>query len=88
MRSTAIGLVMLNDERPHVHRQNEAQTMAVLHRWADVLRPWLRNRDGTSPEIVVGAETIKSVRSAHEFAFVDSEAGVIARVIAPPPERR
>jgi hypothetical protein len=25
---------------------------------------------------------------AHEFAFVDSEAGVIARVIAPPPERR
>ncbi len=64
MRTTAIGLVMMNDERPHVHRQNEAETMAVLHQWADVLAPRLRNRDASSPEIVVGAETIKSVRTA------------------------
>jgi L-fucose/D-arabinose isomerase len=64
MRTTAIGLVMMNDERPHVHRQNEAETMAVLYGWADALRPRLRTRDGTSPDIVVGAETIKSVRSA------------------------
>jgi L-fucose/D-arabinose isomerase len=64
MRTTAIGLVMMNDERPHVHHQNEAETTAVLHGWANALRPRLRNRDGTSPEIVVGAETIKNVRSA------------------------
>jgi L-fucose isomerase len=64
MRTTPVGLVMMNDERAHVHRQNEAETMAVLHGWAEARRPRLRNRDGTSLEFVLGGETIKSVRSA------------------------
>ena len=66
MRNTPIGLVMLNDERPHVHAANEADTMAVLHRWADALRPRLRAVDGTAPELILGSETIKGVRSAQE----------------------
>jgi hypothetical protein len=64
--TTPVGLVLLNDERPHLHALNEAENMAVLHRWSEALTRLVRNVDGSTPEIVVGRETIKSVRTAHE----------------------
>lgn len=67
MRTTPVGLVMLNDERPHVHGQNERENMAVLRRWGDLLRDRVKNADGSAPKIVLGRETVKSVRSAQEI---------------------
>jgi len=64
MRTTPIGLAMLNDERPHVHQRNEVENMAILNRWAEVLRGRLGNADGSAPQIIVGDETVKSVRTA------------------------
>lgn len=68
MRSSPIGLVLLNDERPHVVAENEADNLQVLHRWAAVVRARSRNRDGSGPDLLVGEETIKSVRSAQAVA--------------------
>jgi len=64
MRTTPIGFVMMNDERPHVLAVNESENMAVLERWAAALAERVRNLDGTAPELVLGSETVKSVRSA------------------------
>jgi L-fucose isomerase len=66
MRTTPIGLVMLNDERPHVNELNEAENMRVLRRWAEVVRSRVFNVDGSTPEIVVGERTITSVRVAQQ----------------------
>lgn len=66
MRTTPIGLVLLNDERRHVHELNEADNMAVLRRWAEAIAGRVANVDGTVPEIVVGERTITSVRVAQE----------------------
>ena len=67
MRSTPIGLVMVNDERPHVHSQNEAENLQVLERWAQRIGSELANGTGEAPDIVIGRETVKSVRTAHEI---------------------
>ena len=64
MRTTPIGIVMLVDEREHVHRQYYAECMEVLHKWADVIRKGVKNVDGSSPEVVVGSKLITSVRTA------------------------
>ena len=66
MRSTRVGLVMMNDERPHVHLVNEAQNMQVLQEWAQTLRSRLVRSDGSAPELVLAQETIKTVRTAQE----------------------
>ncbi len=66
MRTTPIGIAMMNDERPHVWGENEELNMRVLHQWADIIRNGLKNVDGSSPEVVVGSETIKSVRTAQQ----------------------
>jgi L-fucose isomerase len=66
MRTTPIGLVMMNDERPPVVQANEAQNMAVAHQWADIIRKGIKNVDGSSPEVVVGSRTISSTRIAQE----------------------
>src|SRR5579875_1887303 len=66
MRSTPIGLVMINDERPHVNSLNEAENLEVLQRWAEAIREEVADEDGQVPEIVVAPETVKSVRTAHE----------------------
>jgi L-fucose/D-arabinose isomerase len=66
MRTTPIGLVMLNDERRHVHELNEAENMGVLRGWADAIQSHVFNVDGSSPEVVVGERTITSVRVAQE----------------------
>lgn len=67
MRSTAIGLVMLNDEREHVWRLNNEQNMAVVQRWADVIRKGLKNHDGSRPEVVPASKIVTSVRIAQEM---------------------
>lgn len=66
MRTTAIGIAMLNDEREHVWKLNNQQNMDVIHAWADFIKKTLKNVDGSAPEIVIGSETITSVRSAQK----------------------
>ena len=66
MRTTPIGIAMLNDERPHVWRQNNPENIAVVNQWAEIIRSGLKNVDGTAPEVVVGSEIITSVRLAQK----------------------
>lgn len=66
MRSTPIGLVMINDERPHVNSLNEAENLQVLERWAARIGSELTDDGSEGPEIILGHETVKSVRGAHE----------------------
>lgn len=66
MRTTPIGIAMLNDEREHVWQLNKEVNEAVVRQWADVLAARLTNRDGSAPEIVTGSEIITSVRSAQK----------------------
>ncbi len=64
MRSTAIGLAMLNDEREHVYTQNNPENMRVVQKWAEIIRKNIVNVDGTAPDVVVGSEIITSPRVA------------------------
>jgi len=66
MRQTPIGIAMLNDERPHVWRQNNPENVAVVNQWAEIIRSGLKNVDGTAPEVVTGSEIITSVRLAQK----------------------
>lgn len=66
MRTTPIGITMLNDGREHVWSVNQAENMAVVDKWVSVLRKELMNADGTSPEIVAASKTITGVRAAQE----------------------
>ncbi len=66
MRSTPIGIAMLNDERPHVFKVNNEENMAVVQQWVDAIRPLIKTVDGTTPEIVIGSKTIYSPRVARE----------------------
>ncbi|HOJ59782.1 MAG TPA: fucose isomerase [bacterium] len=66
MRSTPIGIAMLNDEREHVYTKNNAENQAVVEAWADFIRKNLKNVDGSAPEIVTGSEIIVSARSAQK----------------------
>lgn len=75
MRSTPIGIVMLNDERPHVYEKNNDMNMQVVNRWAEIIRKELRNIDGSTPEIVVGSEIITSVRVAQKVGDELARAG-------------
>ncbi len=66
MRTTPIGIAMLNDEREHVYTQNNDDNMAVVNAWAKFIRENLKNQDGSAPEIVTGSEIIVSTRSAQK----------------------
>jgi len=59
MRTTPVGLVMLNDERPHVVAANEADNMRELRAWADAIGPRLEVADGCRTALVVGSETVQ-----------------------------
>ena len=61
MRTTAIGLVMLNDERKHVYEKNNPENMTVLKQWAEIISTNIKNLDGSSPEVVCGSEIITSI---------------------------
>ena len=75
MRTTPIGLVMLNDERPHVSAANEADNMEVVRRWRSALEQSCKNVDGSAPEIIVGSSTISSVAKAQRTGEVLRRAG-------------
>jgi len=75
MRSTPIGLAMLNDERPHVYKENNAENMAVLKAWADLISDNVVNLDGSKPKVVVGREIITSVRKAQKIGDQLARAG-------------
>ena len=49
MRTTPVGLMMLNDERPHVVAENEADNMRELRAWADAIGPRIEAVDGSRP---------------------------------------
>ena len=66
MRTTPIGIAMLNDERQHVWEKNNPANMQVVNQWTTTLRSKLANRDGSAAEIVVGTEIITGVRSAQK----------------------
>ena len=66
MRTTPIGIAMLNDERPHVWQSNNAQNVAVVNKWAGIIRQGLKNIDGSAPEVVIGSKIITSTRVAQE----------------------
>ncbi|MCX6344851.1 MAG: fucose isomerase [Armatimonadetes bacterium] len=66
MRTTPIGIAMLNDEREHVYSLNNPANIAVVNKWADILRNGLKNVDGSAPEIVVASKIITGVRVAQE----------------------
>lgn len=66
MRSTPIGLAMLNDERPHVYEKNNAENMAVLKSWADLISDNVVNTDGSKPEVLIGSQIIVNVRTAQK----------------------
>jgi len=64
MRSTPIGIVMLNDEREHVYTKNNAECMAVVRQWTDIIKNGVKNIDGSVPQVVTGSEIITSSRTA------------------------
>src|SRR5919202_1698317 len=65
MRSTPVGVVLINDERPHVVETNEEDNLAGVRRWAEAIRARLGGEDA-APELVLGTETVKSVRTAQQ----------------------
>lgn len=75
MRSTPIGLAMINDERPHVNSQNEGDNQRVVERWAEAIRRDVVDVDGGGPEVVVAPETVKSVRTGQEMGEYLRRAG-------------
>ena len=66
MRSTPIGIVMLNDEREHVWQENNPGNMKVVRQWADIIRREVKNADGSAPEVVVADQIITGTRVAQE----------------------
>ena len=66
MRSTPIGIAMLNDEREHVWRANNPENMRVVKQWAETVRRSLKNVDRTTPEIVTGSKIITGTRVAQQ----------------------
>jgi len=66
MRSTPIGIAVMNDEREHVWSKNAAENMAVMRQWAELIRENVKNVDGSAPEVVCASETVTSVRVAQK----------------------
>jgi len=66
LKTTPIGIALINDEREHVYKVNEKECMEVVHRWAEIISNKARNIDGTTPKVVVGSKTITSIRAARE----------------------
>jgi len=67
MRSTPIGIAMLNDERPHVWEQNNPVNQQVVNQWADIIREKVGNVDGSAPQVVVADEIITGTRKAQQM---------------------
>jgi len=81
VRSTPIGLLMMNDERQHVIERNEELNLQVLRRWARVISDGMVAADGGKPELVAIEQTISSVRKAQEAGERLRRAGVRSLVM-------
>ena len=81
MRTTPIGIAMLNDERPHVWQQNNPQNTVVVNKWAKIIREGLKNIDGSAPEVVVGSKIVTSTRIAQEVGEELRRAGCRALIM-------
>lgn len=66
MRKTKIGIVMLTDERPHVHSETNPQNMEVVKSWADIIQKEGIDFYGETYEIEIGKQIISDTRSAQE----------------------
>ena len=66
MRTTPLGIVMLNDEREHVYAKNNPLNMRVVKSWAKLIEENVVNVDKSKPEVIVGSEIITSIRSAQK----------------------
>jgi len=66
MRTTPIGIAMLNDERKHVYTKNNPENEAVVREWAQLIRTKLKNRDGSTPDVITGKKIVVNVRTAQE----------------------
>ena len=56
MRTTPIGIIMINDEREHVYTQNNEENIRVVKQWAEIISENVVNIDGSRPEIIIGSE--------------------------------
>jgi len=65
MRTTPIGIAMLNDQRRHVYESNNPANREVVRQWAGALSERLGS-NGAGPEIVVGEEIVTSPRLAQQ----------------------
>jgi len=74
MRKTTIGMVMLTDEREHVHTQTDAQNMEVVQKWAQIIRDEGKTFDGESYDVVAGHTIVHDVRTAQAVGKQLSEA--------------
>ena len=81
MRTVPIGIAMLNDERPHVWQQNNPQNVAIVNRWAEIIRQGLKNQDGSAPEVVVASAITTSTRVAQAMGEELRRAGRRAPVL-------
>lgn len=66
MKTTKIGIVMLNDERKHVWEKNNHENEVILKKWAKTIKRNFKNADDSSPEVVIGSKIIVSVEIARE----------------------
>ena len=66
MRTTPVGIVMLNDERENVYTNNNELNMRVVRNWAKLIEENVVNVDKSKPEIVIGSQIITGVRSAQK----------------------
>ena len=82
MRTTPVGIAMLNDERPHVWKENNPVNMQVCRQWADMIEEKVQNVDGSSPEVVVGSEIITGVRKAQQVGEELRRAGCRSVIMA------
>ncbi|MCI0515751.1 hypothetical protein L0128_21260 [candidate division KSB1 bacterium] len=74
MRKTNIGIVMLTDEREHVHTQTDAQNMAVVRQWTELIQREGKLFDGSTYQVVPGSKIVYDVRSAQEVGTQLSQA--------------
>ena len=74
MRKTNIGIVMLTDEREHVHTQTDVLNMKVVRQWAEVIRQESNTFDGEAYNVIIGDKIIYDIHTAHEVGKQLAEA--------------
>ncbi len=67
MKTSNIGMAMLNDEREYVWSKNNSENIEVLQKWAKIIKEEIKNIDGSSLKVVIGSKIITSVRTAQEI---------------------